>query len=172
MLKSAKMKYKLGWYESQEFLNLFCFINFPIILRTLEDIMGSDKEKTEQEKSFTVRDKRFSAQKEGEGDSKVKEEKKGEEFDAGGSPDQEAVLPEINFINFLFSISTSALIQLGEIQDPVSQQSAKNLPLAKQTIDLIGMLKEKTKGNLTPEEAKLIENILFDLRMRYIKATS
>jgi hypothetical protein len=44
--------------------------------------------------------------------------------------------------------------------------------LAKQTIDLIGMLEEKTKGNLTPDEAKLIENILFDLRMRYVKATS
>ena len=139
----------------------------------LEDIMGSDSEKEEQEKSFTVRDKRFSAQKEGERDSKVKEEeKKGEEFQGADSTEQEAVLPEINFINFLFSISTSALIQLGEIEDPTSQQAVKNLPLAKQTIDLIGMLKEKTKGNLTPEEAKLIENILFDLRVRYVKATS
>jgi hypothetical protein len=138
----------------------------------LEDIMGSDREKEEQEKSFTVRDKRFSAQKEEEGDLKVKEEKKGGEFQEGGSPEQEAVLPEINFINFLFSISTSALIQLGEIEDPISQQTVKNLPLAKQTIDIIGMLKEKTKGNLTPDEAKLIENILFDLRMRYVKATS
>ena len=138
----------------------------------LEDIMGSDREKEEQEKSFTVRDKRFSAQKEGEGDSKVKEEKKGGEFQGEDSPEQEAILPEINFINFLFSISTSALIQLGEIEDPISQQSVKNLPLAKQTIDLIGMLKEKTEGNLTPDEAKLIENILFDLRMRYVKATS
>jgi len=138
----------------------------------LEDIMGSDREKEEQEKSFTVRDKRFSAQKEGEGDSKVKEEKKGGEFQGEGSPEQEAVLPEINFINFLFSISTSALIQLGEIEDPISQQTVKNFPLAKQTIDLIGMLKEKTEGNLTSDEAKLIENILFDLRMRYVKATS
>jgi hypothetical protein len=137
-----------------------------------EDIMGSDSEKEEQEKSFTVKDKRFSAQKEGERDSKVKEEKKGEEFRGADSTEQEAILPEINFINFLFSISTSALIQLGEIEDPTSQQAVKNLPLAKQTIDLIGMLKEKTKGNLTPEEAKLIENILFDLRMRYVKATS
>jgi hypothetical protein len=59
---------------------------------------------------------------------------------------------------------------LGEIQDPVTQQLAKNLPLAKQTIDLIGMLKEKTKGNLNPEEEKFIEHILYDLRMRYIKA--
>ncbi len=134
--------------------------------------MGSEKEKEEQEKSFTVRDKRFSAQKEGEGDSKVKEEKKGRESQGGDSREQEAVFPEINFINFLFSISTSALIQMGEIEDPISQQTVKNLPLAKQTIDLIGMLKEKTKGNLTPDEAKLIENILFDLQMRYVKATS
>ena len=138
----------------------------------LEGIMGNEREKEEQEKSFTVRDKRFSAKKEGEGDSRVKEEKKEGDFQEGAGPQQEAVLPEINFINFLFSISTSALIQLGEIEDPVSQQTAKDLPLAKQTIDLIGMLKEKTKGNLTPDEGKLIENILYDLRMRYVKATS
>jgi hypothetical protein len=134
--------------------------------------MGSDREKEEQEKSFTVRDKRFSAQKEAEVDSKVKEEKKGRESQGADSSEQQAELPEINFVNFLFSISTSALIQMGEIEDPISQQTVKNLPLAKQTIDLIGMLKEKTEGNLTPEEAKLIENILFDLRMRYVKATS
>jgi len=136
----------------------------------LEDTMGNDKKKEEQEKSFTVRDKRFSAQK--EGDPKVKEEKKGGESQGGDSPEQEAVLPEINFINFLFSISTSALIQLGEIEDPTNPQTVRNIPLAKQTIDLIGMLKEKTKGNLTPDEAKLIENVLYDLRMRYVKATS
>jgi hypothetical protein len=46
----------------------------------------------------------------------------------------------------------------------------KNLPLAKQTIDLIGMLKEKTKGNLTSDEEKLMENMLYDLKMRYVKA--
>ena len=133
--------------------------------------MGSEREKEGQEKGFTVKDRRFSAQKEGEEGAKIKEEKKEGGFQAGDSSDQETVLPEINFINFLFSISTSALIQFGEIEDPLSQQTVKNLPLAKQTIDLIGMLKEKTKGNLTAEEAKLIENILFDLRMRYVKAT-
>ncbi len=134
--------------------------------------MGSDKEKEEQEKSFTVRDKRFSATKEAEVDSKMKEEKKGTESQGADSSEQQVELPEINFVNFLFSISTSALIQMGEIEDPISQQTVRNLPLAKQTIDLIGMLEEKTKGNLTPDEAKLIENILFDLRMRYVKATS
>jgi hypothetical protein len=72
----------------------------------------------------------------------------------------------------LFSLSTSALIQLGEIQDPMSKQTEKNLPLAKQTIDLIGMLKEKTKGNLTSDEEKLMENMLYDLKLRYVKAVS
>ncbi|MGQ9647080.1 MAG: DUF1844 domain-containing protein [Thermodesulfobacteriota bacterium] len=131
-----------------------------------------ESEKDEKEKGFTVRDRRFSAQKEVEGDSKAKPEDKGKDPQGEETSRQEAVLPEINFTNFLFSVSTSALIQLGEIEDPISQKTTKNLPLAKQTIDLIGMLKEKTKGNLTPEETKLIENILFDLRMRYVKATS
>jgi hypothetical protein len=85
---------------------------------------------------------------------------------------QEVPLPEISFINLIFSLSTSALIQLGEIQDPVTQQLAKDPPLAKQTIDLIGMLKEKTKGNLTSDEEKVLENLLYDLRMRYVKASS
>jgi hypothetical protein len=139
-----------------------------IISIGLERKMSGDKDDEKQEKSFTVRDKRFSAQK--EGDSK-QETKRGEAHEEGGS-EQETSLPEINFINFLFSISTSALIQLGEIEDPIHRKIDKNLPLAKQTIDLIGMLKEKTKGNLTPDEQKLIESILYDLRMRYVKATS
>ena len=133
--------------------------------------MAEDKKSEEQEKGFVVKDKRFSAKKEGESDSSIKEEKKGEPTREGG-PEQELPLPEISFINFLFSLSTSALIQLGEIEDPISQKMARNLPLAKQTIDLIGMLKEKTKGNLSPDEEKLMENILYDLRIRYVKATS
>ena len=61
---------------------------------------------------------------------------------------------------------------MGEIEDPFTQKLVKNLPLAKQTIDLIGMLKEKTKGNLTPEEEKIMEYVLYDLRMRYVKAAA
>ena len=131
--------------------------------------MTEDKKDEGQEKGFVVRDKRFSARKEAEGESQVKE---GGRIEEPSKEDmkQEVPLPEISFINLIFSLSTSVLIQLGEIQDPVTQQLAKNLPLAKQTIDLIGMLKEKTKGNLNPEEEKFIEHILYDLRMRYIKA--
>jgi len=134
--------------------------------------MGDEKKDNEQEKGFTVRDKRFSAKKEGEVDSQTQEEGKKEETQKQREDisRKDAPLPEITFANLIFSFSTSVLIQLGEIQDPVTQKSDKNLPLAKQTIDLIGMLKEKTKGHLTPEEEKLIETVLYDLRMRYVKA--
>ncbi|OGP71822.1 MAG: hypothetical protein A2W09_08480 [Deltaproteobacteria bacterium RBG_16_50_11] len=131
--------------------------------------MADQKKDEEQEKGFVVRDKRFSAKKEEE-DVRPKEEAREEEPPAETS--KEEPLPEINFINFMLSLSTSALIQLGEIQDPMTKETVKNLPLAKQTIDLIGMLTEKTKGNLSPDEERLMEQILYDLRMRYVKAAT
>ncbi|HUL38016.1 MAG TPA: DUF1844 domain-containing protein [Thermodesulfobacteriota bacterium] len=133
--------------------------------------MGNDKRDEEKEKGFVVKDKRFSAKKEDEGESKIKEETKiGEPQGEDGSA-QEGLLPEIDFTHFMFSLSTSALIQLGEIEDPFTKKLVKNLPLAKQTIDLIGMLNEKTKGNLTPDEEKVMQYLLYDLRMRYVKST-
>ena len=134
--------------------------------------MGDDKKSGEEQKGFVVKDKRFSARKEGTPEPGTKEEPGTEEAPGGDTFTQEGPLPEIDFTHFVFSISTSALIQLGEVQDPFTQKTAKNLPLAKQTIDLIGMLKEKAKGNLSPEEEKLIESILYDLRMRYVKASA
>ncbi len=132
--------------------------------------MVEGKKNEEQEKGFVVKDKRFTAKKE-KPEEKF-ETKEGARIEEPPREDvkQEGPLPEISFINLIFSLSTSVLIQLGEIQDPVNQQLAKNLPLAKQTIDLIGMLQEKTKGNLTPDEEKAVENILYDLRLRYVKA--
>jgi hypothetical protein len=132
--------------------------------------MANDKKSEEQEKGFVIRDKRFSAPKEEKGESQIKEEPKVEGTREQDTSAQQGPLPEIDFSNFVLSLSTSALIQLGEIQDPFTQKSAKNLPLAKQTIDLIGTLKEKTKGNLSAEEEKVIEYVLYDLRMRYVKA--
>jgi len=131
--------------------------------------MANEKKNEEQEKSFVVRDKRFTAKKEEEKVSPGNEKMEGplrEEVSG-----EEAPLPEINFTSLILSLSTSALIQLGEIEDPFTQKQSKNLPIAKQTIDLIGMLREKTKGNLTSEEEKFVEQVLFDLRMRYVKAT-
>jgi hypothetical protein len=78
-------------------------------------------------------------------------------------------LPKIDFSTFVLSINSSALVQLGLIEDPVGGQKTKNLPLAKQTIDLLAMLEEKTRGNLTSDEENILKNILYELRMLYVK---
>jgi len=74
----------------------------------------------------------------------------------------------IDFISFVFSLSTSALVQLGLIPDPQTNQTAKNIEQAKQTIDILGMMQEKTKGNLTDEEKQLMDNSLAELRLKYV----
>ena len=80
-------------------------------------------------------------------------------------------LPEVNFSSFLLSLSSSALLHLGEIPDPQSGEKMKDMALAKQSIDILNLLKEKTTGNLTEEEKNLLENLLYDLRMRFVKAS-
>ena len=76
-------------------------------------------------------------------------------------------LPEIDFGTFVMSLASSVLVHLGELEHP---DSAKNLPLAKQTIDILGMIADKTRGNLTEEEQQLLTNLLYDLRMKYVAA--
>jgi hypothetical protein len=78
-------------------------------------------------------------------------------------------LPHIDFATFVLSLSHSALMHLGEAPHPETGKVEKNLLLARQTIDLIGMLDEKTKGNLTGDEERLIGQILYDLRMRFVE---
>jgi len=79
-------------------------------------------------------------------------------------------LPEVNFSTFVFSLSTSALLHLGELPDPNTRERCQNLALAKQTIDILGMLQKKTKGNLDDEEENLLSNLLYELRMKYVSA--
>jgi len=85
---------------------------------------------------------------------------------------QAYTLPKIDFSTFVLSMNSSALVQLGLIEDPSGGQRTKNLPLAKQTIDMLAMIEEKTKGNLTGDEEKILTNILYELRLLYVKATS
>ena len=75
----------------------------------------------------------------------------------------------VDFATFILSLSHSALVHLGEAPNPETNQVEKNVTLARQSIDLIAMLEEKTKGNLTGAEERLIGQILFDLRMRFIE---
>jgi hypothetical protein len=77
--------------------------------------------------------------------------------------------PEINFSTFVISLSAQALAHLGEIPDPVHHGVRVDLDAARQVIDILGMLREKTKGNLDSAEDPLLENILYDLRMKYVE---
>ncbi|MFZ5562517.1 MAG: DUF1844 domain-containing protein [Thermodesulfobacteriota bacterium] len=89
---------------------------------------------------------------------------------AGKKPGKaDSRLPAINFSTFVFSLNSSALVHLGALTDPISGKVQKNLAIAKQTIDILGILKEKTTGNLTQDESGLLENVLRDLRMLYVK---
>jgi hypothetical protein len=78
-------------------------------------------------------------------------------------------LPSIDFATFVLSLSHSALMHLGEAPQPETDKVESNLPLAKQDIDILGLLEEKTKGNLTGDEERLLAQVLFDLRMRYVE---
>ena len=147
-----------------------------------------DKKKEEnqesEEKDFKVEDKRKIG-KEGvdEGKSEEPSEKtatrdKGQKGDSTEKsraeeppePDKQK-LPPIDFASFIISLSTSVLIYLGEIPDPLSNEKKEDFMSAKQTIDLISLLKEKTRGNLTQQEEEFMENILYDLKMRFVKAS-
>jgi len=81
------------------------------------------------------------------------------------------VSPEPDFSFFITTLSLQASIDLGEVPNPVTNKKEENLVQAKFLIDTLGMLKEKTKGNLTPEEANFLENVLYELRMQYIAKT-
>ena len=89
--------------------------------------------------------------------------------DASARDEFDETLPQVDFSTFVLSLSHSALMHLGEAPNPETGRVERNLPLARQTIDLIGMLDEKTKGNLSGEEERLIGQILFDLRLRFVE---
>ena len=134
------------------------------------------------EKGFTIKDKR-SFDEQGNplateqtenrtasaGESSTAAENKPPRTDEKASGKHADSAPEINFASFVLSLSTSVLYHFGEVPDPITNKKQRNLMLAKQTIDILGILKEKTAGNLAREEESLLTNLLYDLRMRYVK---
>jgi hypothetical protein len=127
----------------------------------------------EEEKGFVIKDRRSLDEK---GDLREKGseggiKKEGEkEEEVKREEGQRIPLPEVNFNSLIFSLSSSALLHLGEIADPYTREKKKDLAVAKHAIDTIAMLKEKTKGNLADEERKFLEGVLADLRWRFVKA--
>lgn len=135
------------------------------------------------EKGFVIKDRRvFSSEtrkekneEAGKGETSQEEKTNAENLessdDTTGWDDLqgEPQLPEINFATFIMSLNASAMVSLGIIDDPIAGTKSKNLPVGKQTIDILGMLEEKTKGNLSDDESSMLKNILYDLRIFYVK---
>lgn len=80
-------------------------------------------------------------------------------------------LPVIDFATFVMSLVHSALMHLGQAPDPDTQKIQVDLPLAKQAIDLVGLLEDKTRGNLTGDEERLLHQVLYELRSKYVELT-
>jgi hypothetical protein len=151
----------------------------PVSIRKLTGGQRMEEEK----KDFVIKDRRIFSKEDQEGqeEKREKEEKTFEQKEAAQKEaaqketpsaeekQTEIQLPEINFHTFIFSLNASALVQLGVMEDPATGKKEKNLPLAKQTIDMLTMLQEKTAGNLTKEEEDMLKYVLYDLRIRYVK---
>lgn len=140
----------------------------------------------EKKKGFVIKDRRLFDES---GDARVEEEMKPEDLKGAENPEERdsaspvetdtpdadtpeaeaSPLPEINFASFIFSLSTTAMYHLGDFPDPVTKKSQRNLTAAKQTIDILSILKTKTEGNLDEQEKQMLEGILYELRMRFIK---
>src|SRR4051812_33350100 len=113
----------------------------------------------EGNKGFTVTDRRSVR------DEATTSAESGSPAEQGGESPK--ALPQIDFATFVMSLASSVLMHLGELSEP-GEPSTPNLPMAKQTIDLLGMLEEKTRGNLSDEEARLLQHLLFDLRIKFV----
>ena len=86
-----------------------------------------------------------------------------------GRSGQEPCFPPVSFITFVLSLAQSAMVLMGEAPDPDTGEYMQNLPQAKHTIDILAMLDCKTRGNLGDEERDVLENILCELRMAYVR---
>lgn len=89
---------------------------------------------------------------------------------------EESVSPQestdVTFVGFVLSLAHTAAYHFGDVADPMTGQSGQvNLAAAQQLIDILALLEEKTRGNLTAEERQLIEQIVYELRMRFLEAT-
>lgn len=137
-------------------------------------------EEEKKEKGFVIKDRRLfdeSGDPRKEAEETVVEKKADIETDEAKTPPdraedpgaEETPFPEINFTSFIFSLSTTAMYHFGDFPDPVTKKGARNLPAAKQSIDILSILKSKTEGNLDEDEKQLLDKMLYELRMRYVK---
>jgi len=122
----------------------------------------TEKESLEGE-GFIIKDKRSSQISEDDATNiDTLEEQK------NSSDDKEPESFQVDFTTFIMSLSSSAFYHLGDMPDPTTGKKELNLPAVQQTIDMLNMLKGKTKGNLNEDESKLLEQLIYELQVKYV----
>ncbi len=120
---------------------------------------------------FTIKDNRSSKKSEEETKASEESKKKEQPPREEPAPQEEGQNFELNFSTFVLSLTSSAFYHLGDIPDPLTGEKKENLPAVKQTIDILIMLQEKTKNNLDAEESKLLEQLIYELQVKYVAKT-
>ena len=128
----------------------------------------SDNDKAEGE-GFVIKDSRSSQLSEEEAETYDTKESTSPTDTGKENQPQEPF--QIEFSTFIMSLTSSAFYHLGDIADPETGKTETNLPAVHQTIDMLTMLREKTKNNLTAEENKLLEQLIYELQMKYVAKT-
>lgn len=126
----------------------------------------------DQEQGFVVRDRRGSG---GSDDAPASSSSTKQATSASApqaAPSQEAPAVPVMFTSFVVSLGSSSLMLMGEQLDPHQTPMPVNLPQAKEIIDLLSVLEEKTKGNLTSEEQTVLRDMLYAIRMKYVTLAS
>ena len=130
----------------------------------------SEKEKVEGE-GFVIKDKRSSQISEDDAsfldDQKAKDPQEQKTLDDG----EQTESFQVDFSTFIMSLTSSAFYHLGDMPDPTTGKKEVNLPAVQQTIDMLIMLREKTKGNLKEDENKLLEQLIYELQVKYVDKT-
>lgn len=124
----------------------------------------------EENEEFTVRDRRRTDAEPGQ----EKPAAKGPREEGSAGPDstaEQAPLPDVDFATFVLSLATSAQISLGAIPHPETGKAEVHTPGAKQMIDVLAMLQDKTRGNLSKDEETLLEQVLYNLRMHFVRVS-
>ncbi len=127
---------------------------------------------SEEEQGFVIRDKRGRSAPEEPAPPMPESTVTGESQVSPETSESSSPMPPLTFASFVFSLGTSSLMLMGESLDPQQPSPPVNLPQAKEIIDILSMLEEKTKGNLSTEETSVIGDMLYTLRMKYVSATS
>ena len=150
-----------------------CILDRQTLLMIVFCPLGGEMMSEEaEEQGFVVRDKRGRSAPEEPFVPKTEPPVKTESGGSSTSTESSPPAPPLSFSSFVFSLGTSSLMLMGESFDPEQPAPPVNLPQAKDIIDILSMLEEKTKGNLSSEEASVLGDMLYTLRMKYVSATS